>query len=116
MIPKYSIHAILEALALQQQRGETSLLVTIEPGLIPEAMHALRGYRKIFAPFLPGVTDTAPIVASYEQMRALVTKFTILLLVECQTMEEFRETLSRLPIRNSSEWRAMDDGPWDSVL
>ena len=69
-------------------------------------MNALRGYRKLFAPVIPGLTDTAPIYAAYEQMRqADVTKHTILLLVECQTMEEFREALGRLPIRHSSEWR-----------
>jgi DNA repair photolyase len=68
-------------------------------------MNALQGYRKIFAPIIPGLTDTAPIYAAYERMRkADVTQHTILLLVECQTMEEFREALDRLPIRKSSEW------------
>ena len=105
-----TINAILDALASQQQHGETSLIVTIEPDLIQDAMSALHGYRKLFAPFIPGVTDPVPIYAAYEQMRqAAGTQQTILLLVECQTMEEFREALRRLPIRKSSEWRALDD-------
>ncbi len=45
---------------------------------------------------------------------------TILLLVECQTMEEFREALDRLPIRKSSERRSLDDADdtdfWDRFL
>ena len=116
MIPKNSINAILDALASQQQHGETSLIVTIEPDLIQDAMNALRGYRKLFAPFIPGVTDTVPIYAAYEQMQAHVTKHTILLFVECQTTGEFREALGRLPIRKSSEWRSFDDGHWEFVL
>ena len=116
MIPKNSIQAILDALAAQQQHGETSLIVTIEPDLIEDAVNALRDYRKLFAPFIPGVTDTAPIYAAYEQMRARVTKHTILLFVECQTTEEFREAVGRLPIRKSSEWRSFSTtesvGPW----
>jgi hypothetical protein len=36
------IQAILDALALQQRQGETSLIVKLEPGLIPEAMKARR--------------------------------------------------------------------------
>jgi len=106
--PKNSIHAILDALAAQQQQGETSLVVTIEPDLIQETMNALRGYRELFAPVISGQTDTVPIYAAYEQMRQEdLTKHTILLLVECQTMEEFREALGRLPIRKSSEWRSI---------
>src|ERR1700685_1689136 len=86
--PKNPINAILDALASQQQRGETSLIVRIEPDLIQDAMNALRSYRKLFAPVIPGLTDTVPIYAAYEQMRqAHVTKHTILLLVECQTMQ-----------------------------
>ncbi len=105
--PKNLINAILDALASQQQRGETSLIVTIEPDHIQDAMNALRGYRKLFAPVIPGLTDPAPIYAAYEQMRqAGETKQTILLLVRCQTIGEFREALGRLPIRNSSEWRS----------
>jgi hypothetical protein len=105
--PKNPINAILDALASQQQRGETSLIVRLEPDFIQEAMNALRSYRKLFAPVIPGLTDTVPIYAAYEQMRQEdVTKHTILLLVECQTMEEFREALGRLPIRKSSEWRS----------
>ena len=100
--PKNPINAILDALASQQRRGETSLIVRLEPDLIQDAMNALRNYRKLFAPVIPGLTDTVPIYAAYEQMRQEdVTRHTILLLVECQTMEEFREALGRLPIRKS---------------
>jgi len=115
--PKNPINAILDALASQQQRGETSLIVRLEPDLIQDAMNALRSYRKLFAPVIPGLTDTVPIYAAYEQMRQEdVTRHTILLLVECQTMEEFREALGRLPIRKSSEWRSFDNGHWEFVL
>ena len=108
MKPKNPINAILDALASQQRQGETSLIVRIEPDLIQDAMNALRGYRKLFAPVIPGQTDTVPIYAAYEQMRqAGETKHTILLFVECQTIEEFREALDRLPIRKSSEWRSL---------
>jgi hypothetical protein len=104
---KNPISAILDQLASQQRRGETSLIVRLEPDLVQDAMNALRGYRKLFAPVIPGLTDTVPIYAAYEQMRQEdVTRHTILLLVECQTMEEFREALGRLPIRKSSEWRS----------
>ena len=107
MEPKNSINAILDALASQERRGETSLIVRLELGVIQDAMTALRGYRKLFAPFTAGVTDTGPIYAIYEQMRQEdVTKHTILLFVECQTTGEFREALGRLPIRKSSEWRS----------
>jgi hypothetical protein len=107
MKPKNTINEILDTLASQQQRGETSLIVGLEPDLIQDAMNALRSYRKLFAPVIPGVTDTAPIYAAYEQMRQEdVTQHTILLLVECQTTEEFREALGRMPIRHSSEWRS----------
>ncbi len=110
MISINSINAILDALAAQQQHGENSLVVTIKPDLIQDAMNALRNYRKLFAPFIPGATDMTPIYAAYEQMRAHVTKPTILLFVECQATEEFREALGRLPIRKSSEWRCFEDG------
>ena len=107
MKPKNPINAILNALASQQQRGETSLVARIEPDLIQVAMNALRSYRKLFAPVIPGLTDTVPIYAAYERMRqAGETKHTILLLVECQTIGEFREALGRLPIRKSSERRS----------
>jgi DNA repair photolyase len=73
-------------------------------------MNALQDYRKLFAPVIPAVTDTEPIYAAYERMRqADVPQHTILLLVECQTMEEFREALGRLPMRKSSEWRSFDN-------
>lgn len=107
MKPKNSIPAILDALAAQQRRGETSLVVTIEPDLIQEAMNALRGHRKLFAPVIPGQTDTVPIYAVYEEMRqAGETEHTILLFVECQSIEEFREALDRMPMRRASEWRS----------
>jgi hypothetical protein len=113
--PKNSINAILDALASQQRQGENSLIVTIEPDLIQDAMNALRDYRKLFAPVIPGVTDTQPIYAAYEEMRqADVAKHTILLFVECQTINEFREVLGRLPIRHSSEWRHLDP-EWRSL-
>jgi hypothetical protein len=113
--PKNPINAILDELASQQRQGETSLIVRLQPDLIQDAMNALQSYRKLFAPVIPGVTDTEPIYAAYERMRqADVTQHTILLLVECQTMEEFRKALGRLPIRNSSEWRSFDNADfWD---
>ena len=102
-----TINAILDALASQQRQGETSLIVRIEPDLIQDATNALRDYRKLFAPVIPGLTDTAPIYAAYEQMRqADEAKHIILVFVECQAIGEFREALARLPIRKSSEWRA----------
>ena len=115
MKPKHNFNAILDALASQQRQGETSLVVTIEPDLIPEAMN-LPGYRKLFAPVIPDLTDTAPIYAAYEQMRqAGETKHTILVLVECQTIGEFREALNLLPIRKSSEWRSFSTTGPDSL-
>jgi hypothetical protein len=119
LIPKNSIQEILDALALQQQHGETSLIVTIQPGLIQDAMNALRDSRKLFAPFISGVMDTSPIYAAYEQMQARVanqTMQTILLFVECKSTEEFREALGRMPIRHSSEWRDLDDGHLEFLL
>ena len=106
MKPENPIDAILHALAAPQQQGESSLTVRIEPALIQDALN-IPGYRKLFAPVIPGLTDTAPIYAAYEQMRqAAETRHTILVLVECRTIGEFREALGRLPIRKSSEWRA----------
>ena len=113
--PRNSINAILDALASQQRQGENSLIVTIEPDLIQDAMNALRDYRKLFAPVIPGVTDTQPIYAAYGKMRQPdVAQNTILLFVECQTIDEFREALDRLPIRHSSEWRHLDS-EWRSL-
>ena len=113
MKPQDPIQAILDALALQQRQRETSLIVRLEPGLIPEAMNALRSYRKLFAPVIPGLTDTSPIYAAYERMRqADETRHTILLFVECQTMQEFSDAIGRMPIRHSSEWRSFStEGP-----
>jgi len=121
LIPKNPINAILDTLASQQRQGETSLIVRIEPELIQDARNALQGYRTLFAPVVPGLTETEPIYAAYEQMRqAAMSEQTILLLVECQTMEEFREALDRLPIRKSSERRSLDDADdtdfWDRFL
>ena len=118
MTPKNPINTILEALASEQQQGETSHIFRIEPDLIQDAMNALRGYRTLFAPLIPGVTDTAPIHEIYERMRqATETTQTILLLVECQTIEEFREALDRMPLRKSSEWRSsFNDSEWRSFF
>ena len=113
MTPKNPINAILDVLASQQRQGETSLIVRLEPGLVQDAMNALRDYRKLFAPVIPGVTDTEPIYATYERMRqADMTQQPILVFVECQTMEQFREALDRLPIRKSSEWRSLDNADY----
>ena len=101
------IHAILDSLAQQQREGATSLVVTIEPDLIPEAMSTLRDYRKLFAPVILGVTDIAPIYASYERMKQEAEGgVAILILVECGTLDEFRDAIGRMPIRHSSEWRS----------
>jgi len=117
MKPNNPINAILDALASQRQQGETSLIVTLKPDFIEDAMNALRDYRKLFAPVIPGETDTAPIYAAYERIKqANVTQHTILLLVECHTIEEFRAALLRMPIRKSSEWRALDQGHMEFVL
>ena len=107
------IQTILDALASQEQERETSLIVRLEPDLIPAAMDALRGYRKMFAPVIPGLTDTSPICAAYERIRqADEAKHTILLFVECQTMQEFSDAIGRMPIRHSSEWRSFStEGP-----
>jgi hypothetical protein len=116
MKPLTTINEILDALTSQQQHGETSLIVTIDPALIPEATQALRSYRTLFAPVIAGQTDTAPIYATYERMRhaADPAQQTILLLVECQTMDQLHHALDRLPIRKSSEWRSSDDPDfWD---
>jgi hypothetical protein len=113
LTPKNPINAILDVLASQQRQGETSLIVRLEPGLVQDAMNALRDYRKLFAPVIPGVTDTEPIYATYERMRqADMTQQPILVFVECQTMEQFREALDRLPIRKSSEWRSLDNADY----
>ena len=115
MKPKNPINAILDALAAQQRQGETSLTVRIEPDLIQDAMN-VPGYRKLFAPVIPGLTDTGPIYAAYEQMRQEgETKHTILLLVECQTLEEFRDAIGQMPIRKSSEWRSFSTTGPDSL-
>jgi hypothetical protein len=61
----------------------------------------------MFAPVIPGMTDTSPIYAAYERMlQAPEARHTILLFVECRTMQEFRDAIGRMPIRHSSEWRS----------
>jgi len=106
MKPENSIKGILDSLASQQRRGETSLIIRIEPDVIQDAMN-VPGYRKLFAPVIPGVTDTVPIYAEYERMRqAEETRHVILMLVECRTIGDFREALGHMPIRKSSEWRS----------
>ena len=108
MKPTNTINAILDALAEQRRQGEKSLIAKIEPNLIQDAVSSLREYRKLFAPVVPGVTDTDPIYAKYEEMRQEDQSLhTILLLVECPSIDEFREALLRMPIRKSSEWRSM---------
>ena len=106
MKPNNPIHAILDALAAQQRRGEASLTVRIQPDLIQEALN-VPGCRKLFAPVIAGLTDPAPIYAAYDEMRQ-AGETIILVLVECQTIAEFRDALGRLPLRTSSEWRSFD--------
>ena len=109
MNPQKNIKAILDGLALQQQ-GEASLSITIESDLILDAMNALRDYRKIFAPVIPGATNKSSIEAAYERMRqASASKLTVLVFVECKTKQEFLVALDRLPVRKSSEWRIFGD-------
>ena len=104
-----TIKEILDGLASQNQQEETSLVFKIEPNLIQEAMTALRDYRKLFAPVIPGKTDIQAIYNAYESMRQVSdAKHFILLLVECQSEQELREALNRLPLRHSSEWRYLD--------
>ncbi len=117
MEPKNRIDTMLEELAAQQRQGERSI-VRIAPDFIQDAMNALAGYRTLFAPVIPGLTDTAPIYEIYERMRqATETTQAVLLLVECQTIGEFREALDRLPLRKSSEWRSsFHEAEWRSFF
>ena len=92
--PKKSIKAILDALASQRRRGDTALIVRIEPNLIQDAMNALPDYRKVFAPVVPGLTDLLPIYEAYERVQqAEGTKQSVLLLVKCRTTQEFRDAI-----------------------
>ena len=101
MKPNNTIKEILDALASQRRQGETSLIVRIEPDLIQDAMKALPGYRKLFAPVVPGLTDPLPIYEAYEQVRqADGAERSVLLLVKCDSTQEFREALDRLAIVN----------------
>ena len=95
--PKYTIKAILDALASQRRRGETALIVRIEPNLIQDAMNALPDYRKVFAPVVPGLTDLLPIYEAYERVQqAERTRQSVLLLVQCRSTQEFRDAIPRL--------------------
>ncbi len=99
MKPKNTIEEILDALASPNRRRNTSLIFRLEPNLIPAAMNALRGYRKVFVPAISGLTDTSPIFTAYERMRqADGNQDVILLLVECQTAQQFREALGVAPL------------------
>jgi hypothetical protein len=98
--PKNTIKAILDALASQRRRGETALIVRIEPNLIQDAIDALPDYRKVFAPVVPGLTDLLPIYEAYERVQqAEGTKQSVLLLVKCRTTQEFRDAIP--PLRTS---------------
>ena len=99
MKPTNTVQAILDALASQQQQGETSLIVRIEPKLIHDVVNGLPGYRKLFAPIVPGLTDPMPIYEAYEQVRqAEETMQSVLLLVKCNTTQEFRDALDRMAL------------------
>ncbi len=98
--PKNTIKAILDALASQRRRGETALIVRIEPNFIQDAIDALPDYRKVFAPVVPGLTDLLPIYEAYERVQqAEGTKQSVLLLVKCRTTQEFRDAIP--PLRTS---------------
>ena len=102
-----SISAILNSLAQKLQESETSLVVNLAPSLIPDAMTVLRDYKKLFAPVIPGLTDTAPIYSAYEQLRQEdKAGHALLLLVQCKTLAKFRDAIGEMPIRHSSEWRS----------
>lgn len=93
---KNTIKAILDALASERRRGETSLIVRIEPNLFPDAMKALAGYRKLFAPLVPGLPDPLPIYEAYEQMKQTEgASQSVLVFVKCHTTQEFCEALDR---------------------
>jgi hypothetical protein len=98
--PKNTIKAILDAVASQRRRGETALIVRIEPNLIQDAIDALPDYRKVFAPVVPGLIDVLPIYEAYERVQqAEGTKQSVLLLVKCRTTQEFRDAIP--PLRTS---------------
>lgn len=94
---KNTSKAILDAVASQRRRGETALIVRIEPNLIQEAIDALPEYRKVFAPFVPGRTDLSPIYEAYERVQQEEgTEQSVLLLVQCRTTQEFRDAIPPL--------------------
>ena len=114
MQPKNTVPAILDALAAQERRGETSLTIRIQPDLIQDVMK-IPGYRKLFAPVTPGVSDPAAIYAAYEQMQQGVeARHIILVLVVCETIAEFHEALDRMPMRKSAEWRNLPTTGFDT--
>jgi len=89
-----TIKAIRDALASQRQRGETTLIVRIEPNLIQEALNSLQDYRKVFAPVVPGLSDLSRIYEAYERMKqAEGANQSVLLLVQCRTAQEFRDAI-----------------------
>jgi hypothetical protein len=97
--PKNTIKAILDALASERRRGETALIVKIEPNLIQDAIDALPDYRKVFAAVVPGVTNLLPIYEAYERVQQTEgARQCILLLVQCSTTEEFRDAIPPLRI------------------
>jgi len=109
MNQKNTIKEILEALASQNGHEDKPLVFNLEPHLIQDAMNALPDYRKVFAPVIPALTDTGKVYEAYERMReAGDTRHAILLLVACQTAQQFRDALETLPIRHSSEWRFLN--------
>jgi hypothetical protein len=109
--PNNTIKEILDALASPDRQVNDPLIFRLDAGLIQDALNTLSGYRKIFAPVIPGLTDTSAIYESYERMRlANESREFLLLLVECQTAQQFREALGPLRIRHSSEWRVLDEG------
>lgn len=111
------VRSMLDTLAAKLQQGETSLVVHIKPDLIKEAMDALQvEYKTLFAPVIAGQTDTAAIYSNYERMRqAFGPQPTALVIVECQTKEEFSEAIGRMPRRHSYEWRdSFNAAQWDA--
>lgn len=110
--PKNTIKAILDAVASQRRRGETALIVRIEPNLIQDAIDALPDYRKVFARVVPGLTDLLPIYEAYERVQqAEGTKKSVLLLVNCRTTQEFRDAIP--PPRTSRTRPTERDGDLD---
>jgi hypothetical protein len=101
--PTNTIQEILDALASQTRQENTPLVFRLEPALIEAALNALPGRSKVFAPVIAGLTDTVQVHAAYQQLRQSdETRDSILLLVECQTAQQFRDALDTLPLRTRS--------------